>query len=192
MTRSGYRTLLVVLAALSLTGVFFTIWMQWSRGAPTEMDCAVWERAPREGRFTLTSCELVPEQYSLDIGDYGDSVTGVMLVGTSQIPWRTSKRNFVQMTDFDARGERAYERWMAVQVEELHTIDVEAARELGGMTLRDLTRAKVRVWVGLIPLMLFGFPLLFLVRSQRRWRQNRLAWERSKGIVTEGDKPTSF
>lgn len=190
MTRSGYRTLLVVLMALSLSGVFFTIWMQWSRGAPTEMECSEWTRSPQEGRFRLTNCELIPEQGSFAVDDLSSS--GVMLVGESQFPWVTSNPNFIRMTDLDARGQRAYERWMAVQTEELHTIEVEVTQEWGVTTLRDLKQAKARIWVGLIPLMLFGFPFFLLVRSQRRWRQNRLAWERSKGIVTEGDKPTSF
>ena len=179
MTRSGYRTMLVVLVLAGLSGVFFSLWLSWTRANPTEMTCDDWERSPAAGRYRLTGCLVTPKPRSLEYD------AGIVLVGASQSAWTT--------TGYGPTADRAYQRYLVVSGDMRRSIDVRIDSPYPGtFVMRDLGSTTVSIWLGLIPIFVFGIPLMWLVRRQRTWRAARLAWERAQGVVTEGDKPTAF
>lgn len=185
MTRSGYRNLLVVLSLASLSGVFFSLWLGWQRTTPIEMSCTQWERAPAEGRFRLSECSIAPKPLS----QRDDRCT--VMVGTDQWLWTTRDPELVRAAGRDAIAERAYQRFLVLDEPRTIEVRIDTAYD-GAFEMHDLGTAKIGIWVGLVPMLVFGIPLFFLVRSQRRWRRARVAWERTKGVLTEGDKPTAF
>lgn len=191
MTRSGYLGLLALLLAASLSGVLFTLWFQWEQGTPTELSCTEWEDRLLAGRFRLTDCELAPEPSSSE-SMLGHDL-GVVWVGMHEHPWTTSRPDLVRATGYSASAHRAHQRVMALFDDEVHDIEVEAVVEPdGSMALYDLRKMRISIWVGVVPFLVFGLPILLLIRKQRRWRETRLAWERSKGVLTGGDEPTAF
>lgn len=187
MTRVGYRMLIVALTLLCLSGVFATLVVSWkNQRAPESVDCREWAEHPREGRFRLTACRTVPMSRS--------GVMSRVVVGwdtTEHYDWTTYDPEMWRMTNPDAEGRRALARHLASRVEVDIVVQVEQAYDYT-YELRDLRKPKLSPWVGVIPFFLFGLPLFWLVRRQRRWRVARLAWERSRGIVTHGDQPTAF
>ena len=89
--------------------------------------------------------------------------------------------------------ERLQRRFLVVSGDMRRSIDVRIDSPYPGtFAMRDLGSTTVSIWLGLIPIFVFGIPLMWLVRRQRTWRAARLAWERAQGVVTEGDKPTAF
>lgn len=187
MSTISYRLLLALFALLSLSGVFATFAVSWmNQREPEVVDCHAWQNHPQEGRFRLTGCRTVPLERR------GRST--VVMVGMGVYEWTTRDPEMMRLSDPSPEGRRALARHLVSH--RLVDIDIEATRMAANPRrmdeLRDPREPRTSIWVGVIPFFLFGLPMCWLVRKKRKWRAAQLAWERSQGIITEGDKPTAF